>query len=92
MKQELTINYNWGLKSAHADDIFAACNFSMKIMLFDDIAGYMFGVQCYLVLTVIFHKLSNLKATGFRVRSQLNHVHGNIPTGHSPVTYFDKLT
>jgi hypothetical protein len=52
------------MKCAHADDIFAACNFSIKIMLFDDIAGYAFGVHCYLVLTVFFHKLSNLKANG----------------------------
>jgi hypothetical protein len=32
-------------------------------MLFDDIAGCMFGVQC-LLGTVFFHKLSNLKANG----------------------------
>jgi hypothetical protein len=64
LKQELIMNYKLGMKCAHADDIFAACNFSMKIMLFDDIAGYSFGVHYYLVLTVFFHKLSNLKANG----------------------------
>lgn len=62
LKQELIMNYKLGMKCAHADDIFAAHNFSMKIMLFDDIAGYMFGVQCYLVLTVFSSQVKKFES------------------------------